>query len=516
MPRREKYVLFFLLLLLTLLRLYHLNTPPWEIEESWRQADTESIAWNFVSYEANPLHPHLNYDGPFPNIPALELQITTYLIAILYKLFGHHYFLARLVPVAFFLLSAGYLYFLGRLYLSPRGAFFSVLIYGTLPINIYYSRAIMPESAALMFWIAGLYYFNRWVLAKGGQDGARAAHLKVIKIKMNAADRAALKARVDSSAAARAKAVNPFILLMLSSVFFALALMTKPPVVFAVIPLFYLLGCFWGLKWLKFPESWVYALATAGLPLLYYSYSISLAEYKFTLGISRDIIWREAARAFYSPEALAFYLKSIPSSLGMVGVFLLVSSFLALTKKQVFLLVWFLAMLLEVILIVSPIRAFYYLIFFTVPCSLLLGNLLERIFYKAGGKGLVVFLILTMMFSAFLQIKPMYTINETMATQVKVVRTVTEANDLLVVGSLDPCLLSLADRRGWRYNLRLYSFIPEDPYEELAYYLERGAKYFVPIQGKIYGDENGELLAHIENNYEKIEPIKGYPIFALR
>ncbi|MGI6451757.1 MAG: dolichyl-phosphate-mannose--protein mannosyltransferase, partial [Desulfitobacteriia bacterium] len=104
MPRREKYVLFFLLLLLTLLRLYHLNTPPWEIEESWRQADTESIAWNFVSYEANPLHPHLNYDGPFPNIPALELQITTYLIAILYKLFGHHYFLARLVPVAFFLL----------------------------------------------------------------------------------------------------------------------------------------------------------------------------------------------------------------------------------------------------------------------------------------------------------------------------------------------------------------------------------------------------------------------------
>ncbi|HHV65896.1 MAG TPA: glycosyltransferase family 39 protein [Peptococcaceae bacterium] len=508
MPRKEKYALFFLLFFLALIRLYHLNVPPWEIEESWRQADTESMAWNFVSYDPNPLHPNLNYDGPFPNIPALELQITTYLIAILYKLFGRHYFLARLVPLAFFLLSAGYLYFLARLYLSPRGAFFSVLLYGTLPLNIYYSRAIMPESAALMFWIAGLYYFNRWVLVRLKQEAARVESGAAAQV-------TALKAGVDNSAT-EGKAEKTLKFLIFSSVFLALALMTKPPVVFGVIPLFYLLVRSWGLKWLKFPDLWGYALATAGLPVLYYFYSISLAEYKFTLGISRDIIWREAGRAFYSPEALSFYLNSISVTLGVLGFFLLLSSFLTLTGKQAFILVWFLAMLLEVIFIVSPIRALYYLIFFTVPCALLLGNLLDRVFYKAGGKGLALFIILAMILNSFLQVKPMYSINETMATQVEVVRSVTEVDDLLVVGSLDPCLLSLADRRGWRYNLRLYSFIPENPYEELAYYLEKGAKYFVPIQGKIYGDENGELLAYIEKNYQKIEPVKGYPIYALR
>lgn len=488
MKRQEKFFLFFLFIILVLIRLYHLGVPPLEIEESWRQADTESMAWNFANYDFNPFHPNLNYDGPLPNIPALEIQVTTYVIAILYKVFGHYYFLARLVPLTFYMLSALYLYLFARLHMSWRGALFSLLIYGILPINVYYSRAVMPESAALMFWIGGLYYFNLWVIGRGGRE-------ETVRKEREAPSPPSL---------------------FLSSVFLSLAIMTKPPVAFVAIPMIYLCFQYFKWEWLKLPELWGYALVTLALPACYYYFSGRLAEYKFTLGISRDIILKKALTAFYSQEAFHFFSESIPKTVGMIGFLLVFAGVWSLTKKQRVILVWFAAMLLEVIFIVSPIRAMYYLIFVTVPCALLIGNLLERIFYEPTGIVLSLVLILVMMYDSYSQVKPMYKINEIIAAQVQVVQEVTAKEDFLVLGSLDPCLLSLADRRGWRYNLRIYSSTPENPYEELAYYIERGAKYFVPIQGKVYGDEDDKIMSYIEERYPRIEPVKGYPIYFLQ
>jgi 4-amino-4-deoxy-L-arabinose transferase-like glycosyltransferase len=152
MKIKEKYILTFLLALILSIRLYHVNIPPLENEESWRQADTESMAWNFADYDFNPLHPNLNYDGPLPNIPALELQVTTYLIAVLYKLFGHHYFLARIVPIVFFLISSVFLYLLARRHLSMRGAVLVFLFMG---------------SCLLTFIIRGLLCLNPGRLCSG-------------------------------------------------------------------------------------------------------------------------------------------------------------------------------------------------------------------------------------------------------------------------------------------------------------------------------------------------------------
>lgn len=483
MKRQEKYVLFFLLFILFVIRLYHLGVPPLEIEESWRQADTESMAWNFANYDFNLFHPNLNYDGPLPNIPALEIQVTTFIIAILYKVFGHHYFLARLVPLIFFLLSAFYLYGFARLHMSWQGAAISVLVYGILPINIYYSRAIMPESAALMFWIGGLYYFNLWIIGLANKGEAK----------------------------------GPRRFLARSSVFLSLAIMTKPPVIFVVIPMLYLCFESFKWKWVRIPDLWIYAFLTLAISMSYYYFSTSLAEYKFTLGISQEIIFKKAWTAFYSPEALRFFLESVPKTLGVIGGFLVSAGIFFVTRKQRVLLFWFWAMVLEVIFIVSPIRAIYYLIFFTVPCALLMGNLLGRLFFSNPmGRVIPLVLILAMACSSYYQVKPLFKVNQIMQAQVKAVQEVTAEEDLIVVGALDPCLLSLADRRGWRYNLRIYSFIPKDPIEELAYYQEKGAKYFVPIQGKVYGDEEDKILAYIQARYPKIETIEGYPIYVLR
>ncbi len=473
MNKQEKYFLVLLIGIILLMRLYHVDVAPVEIEESWRQADTESIARNYVGYDFNPFHPNFNYDGPLPNIPALEIQVTTYLIAILYKVFGYHYFLARMVPIAFFMISAIYLFGYVRKHLGYREAVFSLLVYGILPINLFYSRAIMPESAALMFWIGSFYYFHGW-----------AEERKISR-------------------------------LIISCIFLSLAIMTKPPVIIIGIPMLFICYKYFGWRWLKFAELWIYALLIITLPFLYYYYSGSIAEYKFAIGITNNIILKEAFSAFYSPEAYLFYTNSIPKMLSMSGTILIIAGIWAIVRKNKVILIWFMAMVLEVFLIVSAIRAPYYLIFFAVPCSILIGNLLANFFSNPQGKVISVVLLLVISLESFYLVKPMYTRNTTLENQVAIVQQVTKKDDLLVVGSLDPCLLSLSDRRGWRFNIGIYSHIPQDPFEELDFYIEKGAKYFVPIQGKVYGDEDGLFLRYLESEYEKIEPIQDFPIYVL-
>jgi len=358
-------------------------------------------------------------------------------------------------------------------------AVFSLLIYSILPVNLYYSRAIMPESAALMFWIGGLYYFHGWA---ENRNKSETRELKTLAI---------------------------------SSLFLSLAIMTKPPVIMIGIPMLYICFRYFGWRWLRFPELWIYTVITLGLPFLYYYYSVSIAEYKFTLGITNNIILKEASNAFYSPEAYSFYIDKIPKMLSMTGVILLAGGILAGVRKDKVILAWFLAMVLEVILIVAPIRASYYLIFFAVPVSILIGILLARIFSYPQGRILSLVLLMILSLESYYLVKPMYTINTKIETQVRVVEQVTNPDDLLVVGSLDPCLLSLTDRRGWRFNLGIYPQIPEDPYDELAYYIERGAKYFAPVQGNIYGDDEGVFLDYLDEKYRKIEPVQGFPVYLL-
>jgi hypothetical protein len=110
----------------------------------------------------------------------------------------------------------------------------------------------------------------------------------------------------------------------------------------------------------------------------------------------------------------------------------------------------------------------------------------------------------------------MYTINTAMETQVRLIKELTDKDDLIVVGSMDPCLLGLSGRRGWRFNLDIYSNMPSEDSEELKFYINNGAKYFVPIQGKIYKDENGEIIKYLVKNYRKIEAVKGFPIYMLQ
>jgi hypothetical protein len=81
---KNNFLLVSILVLTFVIRLYGIENPFVDFS-SWRQIDTVSVARFFAENDFNIFHPQLLYDGPGPNYSQLELQITTFIIALLFK-----------------------------------------------------------------------------------------------------------------------------------------------------------------------------------------------------------------------------------------------------------------------------------------------------------------------------------------------------------------------------------------------------------------------------------------------
>lgn len=166
--------LFICLVLALGLRLYHLTDPlaDWH---SFRQADTASVAREYVKHGINWLYPEYhdlsNIQSGRPNPQGLrlvEFPLIPALVALTYRPFTsmiplHVWY--RLVNICFSLGSLSLLYLIARRLYGPRPAVITAIIFALLPFNLYYSRAILPEIPMVFFilltlWLA-LQAFNR-------------------------------------------------------------------------------------------------------------------------------------------------------------------------------------------------------------------------------------------------------------------------------------------------------------------------------------------------------------------
>ncbi|MEK7513385.1 MAG: glycosyltransferase family 39 protein [Patescibacteria group bacterium] len=150
-------------------RLYRLNNPvaDWH---SWRQADTAAVARNFVKSDFNLLYPQsdsfliLNTARlPNPNRYFInEFPFYNAIVAVLYRQFGIHESIARLVSVFFASLGAVFLFWLTQRLFGYKIAALTSLFYAFNPYNIYYGRVIMPDPLFISLSIISLYLFVRY------------------------------------------------------------------------------------------------------------------------------------------------------------------------------------------------------------------------------------------------------------------------------------------------------------------------------------------------------------------
>lgn len=471
---REKLITFIIICLILCLRIPYINQSPYEQGERWRQSDTESIARNFIEHRFNIFYPQFNYDGPMPNYVQLEFQVTTFLIAILYKCFGYKYMLARIVPILFFIGSCVFLYLIARKYYSIEQSRIALLLYGIFPINIFFSRAIMPESSALFFYLGAFYFFVVWI----------------------------------------EKVQRKYI--FLASIFTALAISQKIPTIFIGIPMLAMAIHKYKMKIFKVWELYCFGIISLGTPYLYFHWIKNIAEFKFVNDIAQKHIFVRFFQDFFTREAMEFFRDKLPQGYTLQLLCLSVIGLILMNWKDEFPIgIWAGAMALELILIVAVIRLYYYLIFVGPLIALMASKPLNMIWrHKYGGVWMTLIMI-WVGYSAYISLVPFYIEKTEIIKQANMVKKYTEKEDLIVVGTPDPALLNACERKGWRANIKYYDYIPKDPVEEIDYYIKNGAKYFVPMKGWIAND-NGEYKKYLDNNFTKIIDEEGYYIYQLQ
>lgn len=190
-----------------LVRLYKINSPlaDWH---SWRQVDTAAVARNYVKYGINLLKPQ--YDD-LSNVASgrenpqglrlVEFPLYSGLHALVYRVMPILSFetWGRLLTVFSSLVTMAFIFLLTKKYAGWWPAFFATFFYGYLPYSIYYGRVILPEPTMVMCSMGSLWFASRF---------------------------AENKRRVD---------------LMMTTVFFAVALLIKPTAIFFGLPIVYLL-----------------------------------------------------------------------------------------------------------------------------------------------------------------------------------------------------------------------------------------------------------------------------------
>ena len=114
---------------------------------SWREASTAMMADNFWLRSWNVFYPEVSWTGPGPSYQGREFQVISYIVAVLYKMFGWHDWFGRAVAVAFGLWSVLAIYKVTDRVAGRPTALAAALILALLPGAVAIQRSFLPDPA---------------------------------------------------------------------------------------------------------------------------------------------------------------------------------------------------------------------------------------------------------------------------------------------------------------------------------------------------------------------------------
>ena len=207
--KKIDYIILTIILVIALLfRLYKINSPLADFH-SWRQVDTAAVARNFVRNGVDLFHPiyddlsnvQSGFDNP-SGYRMVEFPIYNAIIAYCYRLlpFFSLEIWGRLITIVSSLIVIAIVYFLLLKENSRISAIFGALTYSIFPFFVFFSRVILPETIALAF-----------------------SMLSILLLYLN----------VES----KENNLKNYIYTLLSSIFFAVALLIKPTIIFYLLPI---------------------------------------------------------------------------------------------------------------------------------------------------------------------------------------------------------------------------------------------------------------------------------------
>ena len=170
----KKILTIFILLVLVAcglyLRLYKIENPvaDWH---SWRQADTSAVTRNFVKYGVNLLYPRYDdfsdVSGTGAYNPSgyryVEFPIFNLLHYFLYSNFSTDQnleFWGRLTSIFAAIISGVTLFFLVRRHSNIVGGLVASAVYLLMPFNLYFTRVILPDPLMVTLFLLSLNFYE--------------------------------------------------------------------------------------------------------------------------------------------------------------------------------------------------------------------------------------------------------------------------------------------------------------------------------------------------------------------
>jgi len=128
----------------------------------WRQTQTQSTIINFYEEDMNIMNPRVNPRGDGDGIFRLEFPIMQWLFAGVYKVFGNHIIITRILSFIIGLLSLYGLYTLLKIIFNSLTGLLGAWAFNFAPVFYYYTICPMPDNFALCCAIWGLAFFLKW------------------------------------------------------------------------------------------------------------------------------------------------------------------------------------------------------------------------------------------------------------------------------------------------------------------------------------------------------------------
>lgn len=488
--RKNKLNILLLLLVLGLAlvsRLYKINIPLAD-HHSFRQSDTASVIRNLATDNFDVFRPQwdnmvaTNIERlPNPNRYFFEDFPLAYDVypALLYKVFGVHEQLARLVSIIFSLGTIIFFFFLVKLLTDFRTAILSAFFLAVLPFSIYFSRTILQEPAFLFYLTGSLCFLALWSNLKEG-----------FKRKL---------------------------LFIFSAVFLALALLTK------IYSLFYL-PLFFYLFWLK--ERW--SLFKKKTFYLYFFIALLPALawwvwiYQFPEGLPNSL-WLLNEGNIRLKGAWLYWLfaerigKIILGywGLGLFGIGLVLKQI----REKIFFHLWFFCVVLFFIVFAkgSVTHDYYQYCFLPVAAFFLAkgtGFLLTaptKFFSRLAVYFFVPVSILLMLAFSWYDVRGFYDIKGGVDVAGAAVRENTPQNSLVIAGDgSDPTLLYNTGRKGWAIG---FGALLDNTSETVLNLKSQGAEYYVTTKiGEIKNSLFGKFMYE---NFKVVKETDQYVVFSL-
>jgi len=422
MKKLDYFLLTLILIAALVLRLYKFNIPLADLH-SWRQADTAAVAGNFLKSGFDLIHPRYddlsNVQSGFDNLEGyrmVEFPIYNAIFAYGYKLMPIITLeqWGRLISIFFSLITISIIYYLVFKERNRTAAFFSSFIFAVFPFFVFFSRVVLPESTALGFTMLAIFFLYL-------------------------------------------KTTNLFY--FLSFIFFSLALLVKPTVIFYSLPLFFIFLRSYKWKVFKKPSFYLYFIM-ATIPLLFwreyiktFPEGIPVNEWLLTMVNSGDGL----QKIFFRPAFFRWIFFERINNLilgGYLTAFLILG--ILVKQKKFFLLSFVLSAIFYLFTFQGGnVQHEYYQILILPALAIFSGVGIDFLFQnkKTISFNLAIFMVFTTIvlswFFSFYQVKNFYHYSTELIREAKIINSLTKPDDKIVTDRMgDTTLLYLSERRG--------------------------------------------------------------------